>query len=144
MPSPRSLASAKPSASKPSEPTVPDAAPAALPIDKKKPYADYAELMAAVHAYCLAEYRRRWGEPWDGSWKPSPIRKKLQDEALTIEDVVAMEREAINAALHRHGESKRVAKERRAQASDLSAKRPTGGSVRAANPKRRAKAGRRA
>ncbi|WP_437621797.1 hypothetical protein [Sorangium sp. So ce1151] len=76
--------------------------------------------------------------------EPPTVRKKLLDEALTIGDVVSMEREAINAALHRHGESKRVAKERRAQAAAHSVKRPAGGPVPAANPRRRAKAGRQA
>lgn len=245
-------------------------------IDKKKPYTDYGELMAAVRAYCLAEYQRRWSKPWDASWvttkehilamrerarrgqqiwsnlqaavveamnfvgdqgleerewvnlreivgtvpfeaivihgwlqrhrqaitslletkdfepilsirselaillelqrieepatpgvlrwnysgrpltdedmaiilllisdEQSGVREKLRDEALTIENVVAMEREAINTARHRHGESKRAAKERRAQTSTKSTKPGEGRAPRATNQKRRVKANKR-
>lgn len=217
-------------------------------LDKKKPFTNYDELMAAVRAYCLAEYERRWGKPWDGSlqktkdhivamregakrgqqiWKklcetikdaigfveehklditkgPDPaklmenipyeaialhgwlyriqpsidallelqfdpilalrsdfatylefqrveeprapgtirwkyqgrplsdedmaivslladvdtsgLKKALRSEALSIEDVITREREAINTALHRHGESKKVGRARREEA----------------------------
>ncbi|WP_437656849.1 hypothetical protein [Sorangium sp. So ce1182] len=37
-------------------------------IDTRKGHDDYDTLMADVRAYCLAEYERIWGRPWDKTW----------------------------------------------------------------------------
>jgi hypothetical protein len=49
--------------------------------------------------------------------EPSGLREKLRNEVLSIEYVITQEREAINTALHRYGESKKVAREQGAEAA---------------------------
>lgn len=59
-----STASLRPSGGSTARP-VASASPAAPVIDIKQGYDDYKKLMVAVRTYCLAEYERVWGHPWD-------------------------------------------------------------------------------
>jgi hypothetical protein len=66
-PSPRA------SGSSTASPSATSIATTAQAIDIKKGHDDYDKLMADVRAYCLAEYERIWGRPWDNTW-PEQLR----------------------------------------------------------------------
>lgn len=62
-----STASLRPSGGSTANP-VPSASLATPVSDIKQGYDNYKKLMAAVRAYCLSEYERIWGRPWDKTW----------------------------------------------------------------------------
>lgn len=75
--------------------------PSAAPvIDIKKGYNDYKKLMVAVRAYCLGEYERVWGRPWDDTW-PRELRHivKMRDIAARAHEVWSQLRRAMKEAV---------------------------------------------
>ena len=90
-PGPPATSSPVPGPSTSSSASCTGAAPA---IDTRKGHDDYDKLVADVRTYCLAEYERIWGRPWDDTW-PEQLRhiQKMRDVASRAHDcVVALRR----------------------------------------------------